>query len=224
MSGRRFASLARLVGLTSAPSSPGAGDMWYRSDLAQFRGSDGGAGEQLTLGPEGNLPVIASTRWHSLPGYGNAAALNIPDGRLFALPFWPGRACTLTGSALNVTTLLAGTSARMGVYLSDGVYPTTLLSDFGTVTTASTGIRSITGLNVAIRPVLHYLVIARQGAAGTLAVSSRSTWEPIVSDSTPTIAANTNTYYIDSVTGALPGSFGAPAGTDQGPCLTVQLT
>lgn len=221
--GRIFGSLARLLSLTASPASPGAGDMWYRSDLAQFRGSDGGAGEQLTLGPEGNVPVIRSTAWHNW-GYGNAAAINIPDGRLFAMPFWPGRACTLTGVAVNVTTLLAGSTLRMGIYVSDGVLPTTLLADFGTVTSASTGIRSITGLTTPVRPVLHYIVVARQGGVGTLSVSSRSAWDPIVSDTTPTIAANTSAYYIDGVTGVLPGSFGAPAGTDQGPCPVVQLT
>lgn len=220
---RRFGNLARLLSLTSAPASPSAGDIWYRSDLAQFRGSDGAAGEQLTLGPEGNVPVVRSTAWHNW-GYGNAAALNIPDGRLFAMPFWPGRACTLTGVAANVTTLLAASTLRMGLYASDGVLPTTLIADFGTVTSASTGIRSITGLSTPVRPVLHYLAIARQGGVGTLSVSTRSAWDPIVSDTSPTIAANTNAYFLDPVAGALPTPFGAPGGTDQGPCLVVQLT
>lgn len=221
---RRFGSLARFLSLTAAPATPGAGDVWFRSDTGQFRGSDGQTGEQLTLGPEGNVPVIRSTAWHNY-GYGNAAALSIAEGRLFALPFWPGRSCTLTGVAANVTTLLLASSLRMGIYLSDGVLPTTLLADYGTVTSASTGIRSITGLTTSVRPVLHYLAIVRQdGALGTLAVSSRSSWDPIVSDASPTIAANTNAYFRDSVAGALPATFGAPAGTDQGPCLVVQLS
>jgi hypothetical protein len=197
--------------------------MWYRSDLSQFRGSDGATGEQITVGPEGNVPVVRSTGWHNW-GYGNTAAINIPDGRLFALPFWPGRSCTLTGMAINVSLALAGTNLRYGIYLSDGVLPTTLLADFGTVASTLTGTRSITGLTTRVRPVLHYVVIARQGAVGTLSVSSRSSWDPIVSDTSPTIAANTNAYYIDGVTGALPGTFGAPTGTDQGPCPVVQLT
>lgn len=220
----KLGQLLRLLNRTSAPASPGAGDVWYRSDLAQVHASDGSAGEPITVGPVGNLPVVRSTAWHNLPGYGNAAALSIPSDRLYALPFWPGRSCTVTGIACNVTTALVGGTIRMGVYTSDGVLPTDLLADYGTVTAGVTGIRSITSLSTAIRPVLHYLVIGRQSGGLTLSVSSRSSWEPIVSDSTATISSNTNTYFYDGITGALPSSLSTPDGTDQGPCLTVQLT
>lgn len=224
MSGRRFGHLARLLNLTSPPASPGAGDLWYRSDTDQVHASDGSSGEPITVGPTGNLPVIRSTAWHNLPGYGNAASINVPDGRLYALPFWPGRTCTLTAVSINVTLALVGGVVRMGVYTSDGVLPTTLLTDSGTVTAGVTGARTISGLSTVIRPVLHYLVIGRQSAGVTLSVSSRSSWEPIVSDSSPTIASNTNTYFYDGVNGALPASLGTPDGTDQGPCAVLQLT
>lgn len=38
------------------------------------------------------------------------------------------------------------------------------------------------------------------------------------------MAGNLNSYYRDSVSGALPASFGAIAGTIQAPALSVQLT
>lgn len=213
-----------LARVTATPSDAEEGSIWYRTDTDEFHGSDGAEGAPLRLNGGANVPVVRSTAWHNLPGYGNAASINIPDGRLYALPFWPGRACTLTGVAANVTLALLGSAMRMGVYSSDGVLPTTLLADYGTVAATLTGIRSITALSTPIRPVLHYLVIGRQGAGLTLSVSSRSSWDPIVSDTTPTISANTNTYYRDGVGGALPASFGAPDGTDQGPCTVVQLT
>jgi len=215
---------ARLFNATATPASVASGDMWYRSDTDQVQVSDGAAGIPITVGPIGNLPVIASTRWHGLPAYGNAASINIPDGRLYALPFWPGRTCTVTAVAANVTLALVGGLMRMGIYESDGALPTTLLADYGTVTAGVTGLRTISGLSTAVRPVLHYMVIGRQSAGLTLSVSSRSSWEPIVSDAAATISSNTNTYYVDGVGGALPGTFGTPDGTDQGPCLTVQLT
>lgn len=220
----RFGHLARLLGRATDPASPGAGDLWYRSDLDQVHASDGVTGTPLVVGPGGNLPVIRSTAWHSLPAYGNAAGINIPDERLYALPFWPGRTCTLTGVACNVTLALVGGSVRMGLYASDGVLPTDLVTDYGTVSVGLTGIRSLTGLSTTVRPVLHYLVIGRQSAGLTLSVSARSTWDPIVSDTSPTISSNTNTYYRDSISGALPATFGTPDGTDQGPCLVIQLT
>lgn len=224
MTAARAASLLRLLNLTARPAVSAKGDMWYRSDLDQVRASDGGAGQPLTIGPTGNIPVVRSTGWHNLPGYGNAAGVNFPLDRLYAIPLWTGRSATLTGVSINVTTLLAASSVRMGLYESDGVLPTTLVADYGTVTTATTGLRTLTGLSSAVRPVLYFLALGRQGAAGTLGLSSRSTWEPIVSDTSPTIASNTNAYFIDGVSGALPGTFGTPAGTDQGPCCVVQLT
>jgi len=217
--------LLRLLNTTAPPAAPSSGDMWYRSDLAQFRGSDGGSGEQLTIGPTGNVSVVASTRWHGIgTPYGNAGTVNLPDGRLYAIPFWPGRICTLTGSAFNVTLALVGGIVRMGLYNSDGALPTTLHTDFGTVGAGILGIRSITGLNVRVRPVLHYLVIGRQSAGVTLTASARSSWDPMVTNAAATITANNNAYFIDGVGGALPASYGAPTGADQGPCVTLQLT
>jgi len=172
--------LLRLLNTTAPPAAPSSGDMWYRSDLAQFRGSDGGSGEQLTIGPTGNVSVIASTRWHGIgTPYGNAGTVNLPDGRLYAIPFWPGRICTLTGSAFNVTLALVGGIVRMGLYNSDGALPT---------------------------------------------ASARSSWDPVVTNAAATITANNNAYFIDGVGGALPASYGAPTGADQGPCVTLQLT
>lgn len=224
MSGSRFGYFARLLSLTANPASSSAGDLWYRSDLDQVHASDGGTGTPLVVGPAGNLPVIRSTAWHNLPAYGNAAAANVPNDRLFALPFWPGRTATITAVAANVTTALAASEVRLGLYASDGVLPTSLIADYGTVATTTTGIKQISSLSTVVRPVLHYLVIGRQGGGLTLALSTRSSWEPIVSDTSPTIASNTNAYFKDSVSGALPSTFGTPDGTDQGPCLTVQLT
>lgn len=220
----RMGQLLRLLNRTTTPVAPTAGDLWYRSDTGQYRGSDGLAGEPITVGPAGNLPVIASTRWHGLPAYGNTATANVPVDRMFALPFWPGRACTLTAMAANVTLALVGGNLRMGLYASDGALPTTLVADYGTVTAGVTGIRQITGLSTSVRPVLHYLVIGRQGGIVNLGLTTRATWDPVVSEATPTIAGTLNCYYIDGVGGALPASFGTPAGLDTAPAISVQLT
>ena len=220
----RYRDLLRLVGLTSTPAAPAAGDLWYRSDTSQVRTSDGLAGQSITIGPEGNLPVIRSAAWHSVPPFGPQGSATVPADRLFALPFWPGRSTTLTGVAANVTLAVIGGNLRFGVYLSDGVLPTTLLADYGTVGAGLTGVRSITGVSTSIRPVLHYLVIARQGGLLNLGLTARDTWDPIISETTPTLVGNLNSYYRDSVGGALPASFGAIAGTIQAPALSVQLT
>jgi hypothetical protein len=221
--GRVFGHLAKLLNLTATPGTVTSGDVWYQSTADQVLVSDGAAGEPIRVGPYGTHPVIRPAGWHSIPPFGNAASANVPDGRMFAMPFWPGRTCTLTAIAANTTLALVGGNLRMGIYRSDGVFPTTLLSDFGVVSAGILGIRQISGLSVAVRPVLHFLICGRQGGVLNLGVSTRNTWDPVVSDDIPVIAANRNAYYIDGVGGALPANFGAPAGTDTGAALTVQL-
>lgn len=213
-----------LAKVTSQPSDATEGSLWYRSDLDQVRASDGNSGTSLTIGPYGNLPVIRSGSWHSVPPHGSTSNANVPVNRMFALPFWPGRAATLTGMAANVTLALVGGNLRMGLYASDGVLPTTLVADYGTVGAGILGIRSITGLSTAVRPVLHYLVIGRQGGLVNLGLTTRASWDPIISETTPVIASNLNAYYQDGISGALPATFGTPAGSDEGPALVVQLT
>ena len=224
MSGRRFAHLARLLNLPADPAASLAGDIWYRSDTKQLRGSDAGAGTSLTLGPTGNVPVVRAAQWHTLPPTGPVGSATVPADRLFALPFYPGRQCTITAMAVNVTLALVGGNIRMGLYASDGELPTTLVADYGTVTVGVTGVRSITGLSTAVRPVLHFLGVVRQGGVLNLGLSARDTWDAYVSDSSPVLDANRNSYYRDTVSGALPASFGAVAGTVQGPSASVQLT
>lgn len=219
-----FRDLLRLFGTSSNPSGAAAGDVWWRSDQSQAHASDGLAGLPITVGPNGNLPVVRTTCWHNLPPQGNVASVSIPASRLFALPFWPGRSTTITAVAVNVTLALVGGNIRMGIYTSDGSVPTDLLADYGTVGSGVTGIRQISGLSTALRPVLHFFVVARQGGALSLSLSSRDTWDPMVSETFALLDANRNAYYRDTVAGALPATFGAVAGTIQGPSATIQLT
>lgn len=221
---RRFRDFVRLPLFPSAPSGTAEGDVWYDTSSDQVRASDGASGQPLVIGPEGNLPVIRSTAWHGLPPYGATGTANVPVNQMFALPFWPGRTCTLTGVAANVTLALVGGNLRMGLYASDGVLPTTLVADYGTVSAGVTGIRSITGLSTVVRPVLYYLVIGRQGGVVNLGLTTRVTWDPIVSETTPTITGALNSYIQTGISGALLATFGTPAGLDTAPAVSVQLT
>jgi hypothetical protein len=221
---RRFRDFVRLPLFTAVPSGPAEGDLWYRTDTDQIRASDGNAGEPLTIGPEGNLPVISAGRWHLLPAYGAQATANVPVDLMFALPFWPGRRCTITAVAANVTLALVGGNLRFGLYTANTAgLPSTLVADYGTVTAGLTGIRQITGLSTVVRPVLHYLVVGRQGGLLNLGLTTRATQDPIVSEATPTIAGNFSGYTMTGISGALPGTF-TVAGVDTTPSISVQLT
>lgn len=59
----------------------------------------------------------------------------------------PAGTFTITGVAVNVTTLQSTTAARLGIYDNTGGKPTNLLADFGEVTLDATGFREGTGAN-----------------------------------------------------------------------------
>lgn len=216
--------LARLFSAAAQPASTATADIWWRSDLSQVHSADGSGTPALVVGPFGNLPVVRSTAWHNLPPQGSAGTATVPADRLFALPFYPGRSCTLTSAAVNVTLALVGGNIRMGLYNADAGVPSTLVADYGTVTVGVTGIRQISGLSTVLRPTLYFFGVVRQGGVLNLGLSARDTWDPMVSETAPLLDANRNAYYRDTVAGALPASFGAVAGTVQGPSATVQLT
>lgn len=221
----RLRDLLRLARHTAAPAVAVAdADEWWRSDLSQHHASDGQAGLPIVVGPTGNVPVVRSGAWHTLPPFGASTSANVPVDRMFALPLWPGRKCTLTAAAVNVTLALVGGNVRMGLYNSDGTLPTTLVADYGTVSAGLTGIRQISGLSTPLRPVLYFLVVGRQGGLVNLGLTSRDTWDPIVSETAPTLGGNFNAYYKDGISGALPANFGAIAGTINSPAVTLQLT
>ena len=216
----------RLFNRTSTPVSPESGDLWYRSDTKQVRASDGAAGEPITVGPVGNLPVVSTGRWHLFPVAGAPGTANAPVNRMFALPFHPGRQTTITAIAANVTLALVGGNIRFGLYNADAQgLPSTLVADFGTVTAGVTGVRQIGGLSTAVRPVLHYLaIVGRQGGLANLGLTTLTSTDPIVTELAATFTGNRNAYFVDGVSGALPASFGAPAGAEIGPAVSVQLT
>lgn len=180
-------------------------------------------GSSTPVRQPGNLPSIRSGAWHSLPPYGATGTLITPVSRLFALPFWPGRRCSITGVATNVTAFPIGASVRAGLYTSANGLPNMLTSDFGSQAVAGIGLQTFTGFSVHVEPDLYFLAIVRQGGVAGFTMSVRDTWDPIISETAPVITSNLNTYYVDGVAGGLPAMFGPPAGSVQGPSAAVQL-
>ncbi len=217
-----FRHLSRLFSTSSNPSGTAAGDTWWRSDLSQAHASDGSA-TPLTIGPFGNLPVVRSSGWHAVPAYGPFSSMTPVLNRAYAQPLWPGRACSLTAIAAEVTVLEIG-DLRAGLYADSGSgVPGDLTTDFGTVATGTAGVKTWLPSPIILRPALYWLVIVQQGQVG-IGLRSRDTWDPIVSETTAVLAENRNSYFVDEVSGALPNTFGAIAGAAQGPAALVQLS
>lgn len=220
----RFRDLARLVAVTSNPPSPAAGDTWYDGPRGQVRGSDGAAGEPTVIGPFGNVPVVRNAGWHGLPAGGGPSTMVPTLGRAYALPMWPGRACTMTHIAVEVTAAAVG-NIRAALYTDTGAgVPDALVADYGQIATGLIGVKTWTLAPVQpLRPVLYWLVIVQQGLLA-VGLRSRDTWEPMVSETAAVLSGSRNAYYVDGVGGAAPGTFPAIAGTVQGPAAQVRLT
>ena len=168
-----------------------------------------------------NLPAVRSGGWHALPAYGAIGTVTPVLNRAYALPLWTGRAATITSLAAEVTLLGIG-NLRAGLYRDAESKPGALVTDYGTVSTGLAGVKTWT-VSTSIRPVLYWLVIAQQGLI-TVGLRSRATGDPIVSETSATLNVNGSSYYTDSISGALPSTFPAIAGTAQAPSLLVQLT
>lgn len=181
-------------------------------------------GSSSPLLQPGTLPIVRPGSWHTLPPYGAVDTVQVPDGRLFALPFWPGSRCACVGAAVNITLIAAGGNIRIGLYAAANGLPITLVAEYGTVVSGVLGLQIISGFETPMEPTLHFLGVVRQGGALNLGLSARDTWDPIISELSPVLTGSLNTYYRDGVSGALPAAFGPVVGSIQGPSAAVQLT
>lgn len=91
-----------------------------------------------------------------------------PNGYMTTHPFKVENQHTFTGIAAEVMTAgQAGALLRLGVYASDAFgVPGALVLDAGTVAGDSTGVKSLTGLVIALSPGIYHLAACVQ-AAGT---------------------------------------------------------
>lgn len=178
-----------------------------------------------------NVPMVSTGRWH-FDGAGSAAqGPTIVVNRAYAVPLWPGRACTLTDLSMNIgVAFTTPGTIRAGCYASNATtgLPSVLLTDFGTVV-ESAATKSWTGLTQTLGPVLHWIVVTAQGGTGgTPTWSSRNWSNPLVSEANAS-APNPNTqrtaHYADTgFSGAYPASYPTPDGIIVGPSLGFKLT
>lgn len=221
----RMGDLLRLTHLTSDPPTMGQGDHWWRTDLGQLHAHNGSV--VAKMGPPATHPYIRPSGWHNLPSAGSTTTLAVVLNQAYALPFIPGVHCTLEAMAINITLLGLG-NVRGGFYNAHQVsgLPSTLISDFGTISTGLAGVKTFSSLSVALKAgVLYYAVVVQQGVVATY--SARASWDPIVSEASgvgPQFGVDRNAYNQTGITGALPASFGTPSGTSLAPAIFLQLS
>lgn len=92
-----------------------------------------------------------------------SATNTIVVNTLYAAPFVVARNMTISGISIEVTTLASGASARLGIYSdNDSLYPGSLVKDCGTVSVASTGIKTIS-VTQALTKGIYWLVLVSNG-------------------------------------------------------------
>lgn len=108
------------------------------------------------------LEIVRAGGYYSCPeGYYTAIVL-VAD-RLYAKPFIVVRDMTFDRIAIDVTALDAGKNARLGIYnLGTNLYPGTLLLDAGTVSVATTGVKSIT-ISQALTKGIYFVAMVTDG-------------------------------------------------------------
>lgn len=136
--------------------------------------------DTITLNAFGEEEPIASfmgTIWETTPGIivtntGSALVAN----RKYLIPWKCTRRRTITQVQVSVTSSAVGSSIRLGIRNRNATTgePTTLVSDCGTVSSASTGHKTITGLSITLDPGWYYLEFVSDGAPAIRGVGSQT--------------------------------------------------
>jgi hypothetical protein len=139
--------------------------------LAKTSGSNFAASWSNVSGVDKHpIPKAGATSYWGIPGVWSGAAYTtktLAANILYYQPFIVSGTSAITVSAvgLNVSTLVASTSIRIGIYAADNnLQPTTLMVDAGTVSSATTGWKTITGLSTSLTPGSYVFAYVSNGA------------------------------------------------------------
>lgn len=138
------------------------------------------------------------------------------QNQMYAIPLQIPKDLKISTAAVHVTTAVAATTIRLGIYADGGSgAPSTLLADFGTVSSATTGAKASAALgsSVQLRSGLVWAVMVLQGGTGVAVRAQKHPLAIPAGDETVTLSGAT-TMWVDSTTisGALPGTFTVPSG------------
>jgi len=145
---------------------------------------------------------------------GGATNIIVTANTLYAAPLWVPNLSYLTMIAINVGALVAASNARLGIYKDSAGYPGALVSDIGTVSTATTGLKKLVpAAAIKLVPGVYWPAVVFSHGPTVDGVSQTSNILPVLG---LTSNSDTNNYAGISVAftyAALPDPFtagGAP--------------
>lgn len=129
-----------------------------------------GTGAWVSRGIGGAFSSSGNGGWCPVTVTAGGVNPTLTANRLYCLPFIAERGWSTTKITMSVQTLSAASSIRMGIYQADGTagFPGTLVLDAGTVSSATTGTKTIT-FSSAVYLYGHYWLVFISG--GTPAMS-----------------------------------------------------
>lgn len=207
------------ITLTAGIAMSGGGD------LSANRTFDVDLGQSATTAAEGRAPwfgtspmPISGRYVYTTYGATGTVVPGLDSARYSPLPVWTG--FTATSISIEVTTNQATSVVRLGLYADNGSgLPGALITDFGTVSAATTGVKTISpggGIVFADRTI-YWLCAVVQVAGGTTALRTSNYHDTLILPSSTGVTNSTiNAYVQAGVSGAL-GSPAVPADASGGP-------
>lgn len=180
-------------------------------------GATGSAGPTGATGAAGlsYLPYKKLNVWYASGGFHVFSTSTTSQNIMFVSPLVLGFGGTVEGISAACTTLQAAGVLRVGIYDSDSTgTPNALLADMGTMSAASTGVKTITGASVVLPSAgLYWLAWVNQGAAATWRGYNSAQVGVFDIQATPSDQPNVALQRNLSVAGALPNPFGTINGS-----------
>lgn len=219
-------SLSDVGSAATARANIGAAANGANGDITAMTGlttplpfSEGGCAAISAPACLGNLGLqlgYVSGPYYLAPGIAITGGVTLASANMmYATAFLAFAPQTFTKISINVTAGAASASCEIGVYANAGGKPGSLLVDAGNVSVATTGIKEITGVSIALTPGWWWEAVVCNGTPGltTFGASGGAGGTPwqlgyFSLGSSPNLA-----YAVSQTYGALPSTFGTGAFT-----------
>jgi len=194
---------------------PAQGELAYATDTAQLFIGDGATPGGILQGPSAPFPGYKAGRYYTASST-SATGFTVAANTIYGVPFLAAARVTFTKLSINVTTGIAATSARIGIYANSPstIGPGALVagSDSGSFSTASAGVQEVTGLSITLNPGFYWFAAIFSGTPTVTGCNGFGVLLPLlIGMSSPGAANNDFGYSASQTFGAMPATF--PAGT-----------